>query len=106
MVLMTAPLAPHLAEELWRRLGHAESLAYAPFPAADPELLVQESTTCVVQVQGKVRDRLEVSPTIGEDELRALALASPKVTAALDGRSVRTVVVRAPKLVNVVPAPT
>jgi leucyl-tRNA synthetase len=59
--------------------------------------------TCVVQVKGKVRDRLEVPPDIAEDELRRLALASPKVAGALDGREVRTVVVRAPKLVNVVP---
>jgi leucyl-tRNA synthetase len=65
--------------------------------------LVEESVTCVVQVAGKVRDRLEVSPSIGEDELRELALASDAVTRALDGRGIRTVVVRPPKLVNVVP---
>ena len=74
------------------------------WPTADPALLVQETVTCVVQVQGKVRDRLEVPPGIAEDELRALALASPGVVKALDGRDIRTVVVRAPKLVNVVPA--
>jgi leucyl-tRNA synthetase len=104
LVLMLAPLAPHTAEELWARLGHAESLTYAPFPQADPALLVAESVTCVLQVQGKVRDRIEVAPGIGEDELRELALASDAVQRALDGRGVRTVVVRAPKLVNVVPA--
>ncbi len=60
--------------------------------------------TAVVQVQGKVRDRLEVSPEIGEDELRELALASENVQRALDGRGIRTVIVRAPKLVNIVPA--
>jgi leucyl-tRNA synthetase len=102
LVLMVAPVAPHLAEELWARLGHAESLAYQPFPRADPALLVEETVTCVVQVQGKLRDRLQVPPTVGEDELRSLALASERVAAALDGRDVRTVVVRAPKLVNVV----
>ncbi|GAB3593841.1 leucine--tRNA ligase [Angustibacter peucedani] len=103
LVLMTAPLAPHVAEELWRRLGHGESLAHEPFPQADPALLVDETVTCVVQVQGKVRERLEVPPGIDDDALRELALASEKVTAALAGRAVRTVVVRAPKLVNVVP---
>jgi leucyl-tRNA synthetase len=103
LVLMVAPLAPHVAEELWRRLGHTESLAFAPFPQADPALLVEESVTCVVQVQGKVRDRLEVSPGISDDDLRERALASEKVAAALAGRGVRTVIVRAPKLVNVVP---
>jgi leucyl-tRNA synthetase len=104
MVLMVAPVAPHLAEELWQRLGHSGSLAFEPFPQADPALLVEESVTCVVQVKGKVRDRLEVPPSIAEDELRNLALASERVVAALDGREVRTVVVRAPKLVNIVPA--
>jgi leucyl-tRNA synthetase len=104
LVLMLAPLAPHAAEELWARLGHAESLAYVDFPVADPALLVEESVTCVVQVAGKVRDRIDVSPAIGEDELRELALSSPAVVKALEGRAVRTVVVRAPKLVNVVPA--
>jgi leucyl-tRNA synthetase len=92
-----------VAEELWSRLGHDESLTFEPFPQADPAMLVEEAVTCVVQVQGKVRDRLEVAPDITDDALRTLALASEKVTAALDGRGVRTVVVRAPKLVNVVP---
>jgi len=104
LVLMLAPIAPHLAEELWHRLGHPGSLAYEPFPVADPEWLVEESVTCVLQVAGKVRGRVEVSPTIAEDELRAVALADPAVLRALDGREVRTVVVRAPRLVNVVPA--
>jgi leucyl-tRNA synthetase len=102
-VLMVAPVAPHLAEELWRQLGHEKTLAYEAFPAADSRFLVDETVTCVVQVKGKVRDRLEVAPDISEDELRRLALASPKVSSTLDGRPVRTVVVRAPKLVNVVP---
>jgi leucyl-tRNA synthetase len=103
MVLMLAPFAPHAAEELWARLGHSGSLAHVPFPAADPALLVEETVTCVVQVAGKVRDRLEVPPSVAEDELRRLALASPAVQRVLDGRGVRTVVVRAPRLVNVVP---
>jgi leucyl-tRNA synthetase len=103
LVLLVAPLTPHIAEELWARLGHSRSLAYEPFPVADPALLVEESVTCVVQVAGKVRDRLDVPPSISEDSLRELALASATVQRALDGRAVRTVVVRAPKLVNVVP---
>jgi leucyl-tRNA synthetase len=104
LVLMVAPLAPHLAEELWSRLGHAGSLAHEPFPVADPAMLVEHTVTCVVQVAGKVRDRLEVSPDVAEDALRELALARPAVQRALAGRDVRTVVVRAPRLVNVVPA--
>jgi leucyl-tRNA synthetase len=103
IVLMVAPMAPHIAEELWARLGHEASLVHADFPVADPAFLVEETVTCVVQVRGKVRDRLEVPSDITEDALRELALASPKVQAAVpDG--IRTVIVRAPKLVNVVPA--
>jgi leucyl-tRNA synthetase len=104
MVLMLAPLAPHVAEELWSRIGHTGSLTYLAFPQADPALLVAETVTCVLQVGGKVRDRIEVSADSSEESLRELALAAPKVVAALAGREVRTVVVRAPKLVNVVPA--
>ncbi|MFL6090478.1 MAG: leucine--tRNA ligase [Aeromicrobium sp.] len=102
LVLMLAPFAPHIAEELWSRLGHAESLTYVPFPTADPAFLVQESVTCVIQVQGKVRARLEVSPAATEDELTALALAEPNVQRSLDGKEPRRVIVRAPKLVNIV----
>ncbi|MFD0854176.1 hypothetical protein ACFQ07_18205, partial [Actinomadura adrarensis] len=72
--------------------------------AAAPELLVQESVTCVVQVAGKVRDRLEISPKISEADLEALALASPKIVEALAGREIRKIIVRAPKIVNIVPA--
>ena len=104
LVLMTAPVAPHIAEELWLRLGHPGSLAFEPYPVADPAYLVEDTVTCVVQVQGKVRARLEVSPSIAEDALRDLALADAAVQRTLDGRAVRTVIVRAPKLVNVVPA--
>ncbi len=103
IVLLVAPFAPHVAEELWERLGHPESLAREPFPEADPAYLVEETVTCVVQVAGKVRDRLEVSPDIGEDELRELALATAGVRRTLGDRGVRTVIVRAPRLVNVVP---
>ncbi|WP_448059881.1 leucine--tRNA ligase [Cellulomonas hominis] len=104
LVLMTSPVAPHLAEELWRRLGHDTSLAHVPFPVADDAYLVEETVTCVLQVQGKVRGRAEVSPDVTEDTLRELALADPNVQRALAGRDVRTVIIRAPRLVNVVPA--
>ncbi|MGQ0626307.1 MAG: leucine--tRNA ligase [Sporichthyaceae bacterium] len=103
LTLLLAPLTPHIAEELWAKLGHPASLTYAGFPVADPALLIQGTVTCVLQVQGKVRGRLEVAADITEDALRALALADDGVVRALDGRPVRTVVVRAPKLVNIVP---
>ena len=103
LVLMVAPVAPHIAEELWERLGHPRSLAHEAFPVADPQYLVEETVTCVVQVKGKVRARLEVSPQATEAELTEQALAAPGVVRALDGRGVRKVIVRAPKLVSIVP---
>ena len=102
LVVMTAPVAPHIAEELWARLGHAQTLTYVDFPEADPALLVDDTVTCVVQVQGKVRDRLEVPADIGEQDLQTLALATDKITAALAGKIVRKVIVRPPGLVNIV----
>ncbi len=103
MLLMVAPLTPHIAEELWSRLGHPDSLTFEPFPVADPALIVDDTVTCVVQVKGKVRARLEVPADISEDDLRARALALPRI-ADETPNGVRTVIVRAPKLVNVVPA--
>ena len=103
LVLMVAPLAPHIAEELWHRLGHDQSLAHEPFPVADPELVAEDTITAVVQVRGKLRAQLEVSASITEDELRELALAHPRIVKEIPN-GVRKVIVRAPKLVNVVPA--
>jgi leucyl-tRNA synthetase len=104
LAVMLSLFAPYSAEECWELLGHQGSVAQAGWPAAEAALLVQETVTCVVQVAGKVRDRLDVPPAIGEDELRELALAAPGAVRALDGRGVRTVIVRPPKLVNIVPA--
>ncbi|MCK0117738.1 leucine--tRNA ligase [Isoptericola sp. S6320L] len=102
LVQMVAPIAPHIAEELWERLGHDESLAREPFPVADEQYLVAETVTCVVQVKGKVRGRLEVAPDISEADLQAAALDEPNVQRAIDGAEIRKVIVRAPKLVNIV----
>ncbi|MFI2081710.1 leucine--tRNA ligase [Streptomyces rubiginosohelvolus] len=104
LVLLIAPLAPHIAEELWRRLGHTDSVVHQDFPVADPAYVVDETVTCVVQIKGKVRARLEISPSITDEELEALALADEAVVAALGGAGIRKVIVRAPKLVNIVPA--
>jgi len=97
---MVAPFAPHLAEELWQRLGHKNSLAYEPFPVADPALLEPQSVTYPVQVNGKVRGRIEIAPSASEDEVRAAALA--EVAAALEGREPRKVIVVAGRMVSVV----
>ncbi|MET9648903.1 leucine--tRNA ligase [Streptomyces sp. NPDC006460] len=102
LVLLVAPLAPHIAEELWRKLGHTGSVVHRDFPVADPAYVVDETVTCVVQFKGKVKARLEVSPSITDAELEALALADAHVVAALGGAEIRKVIVRAPKLVNIV----
>ena len=100
--VMLSVVAPYTAEEMWETLGHEPTVALAGWPVPEPELLVRESVTCVVQVQGKVRARLRVSPDIGDEELTELALADPAVQRVVDGREVRKVIVRAPTLVNVV----
>ena len=89
-------VAPYTAEDMWARLGHAPSVARAGWPEVDPELLVHEEVTCVVQVAGKVKARLQVSPEIGEQELQAAALADPAVVAALGGATPARVIVRPP----------
>jgi leucyl-tRNA synthetase len=107
LAIMLSAYAPYTAEEVWSRLGHdvraGDSVHDTTWPKADAALLIDDTVTCVVQVAGKVRDKLEVPPGISEDDLRALALASTKVQESLDGREPRMVIVRAPKLVNVVP---
>ena len=104
LAILLSIFAPYSAEECWALLGHKPSVAQADWPVADPALLVEDLVTCVVQVNGKVRDRLQVPPGIGEDELRELALATPGAIRALDGAKVKMAIVRAPRLVNIVPA--
>ncbi len=94
--------APYVAEEGWEKLGHVGTVAAGNWPEADPELLVQETVTCVVQVQNKVRDKLAVAPDISDEELERLALASEKAQGFIGDKTVRKVIVRAPKLVNIV----
>ena len=104
VAIMLSLVAPYTAEDMWARLGHEPSVARAGWPQVQEELLVEDAVTCVVQVAGKVKARLEVAPGISEDELRELALGDEAVVAALGGAGIRTVIVRAPKLVNVVPS--
>ncbi len=104
VTIVLSLVAPFVAEEMWELLGHQPSVANASWPTADRSLLVAESVTCVVQVQGKVRARFEVAPDAGEDDLRERALAEEGVVRALAGRAVGKVIVRAPKLVSIVPA--
>jgi leucyl-tRNA synthetase len=100
-VSLIQPYAPHVAEELWSRLGH-ERLWETPWPVADPAMLEVDTVEVVVQVNGKIRDRLQVSPSLGEEELVALALASERVAEYLDGGEANRTVVVPGKLVNFV----
>ena len=101
LLLLLAPMTPHLAAEAWER-RHGNHIHLEPWPVADPTLLVEETVTMVVQVNGKVRDRIEVVPDVAEEEAVRLALASPPVVEALGGGTPRRVIARPPKLVNVV----
>jgi leucyl-tRNA synthetase len=102
LTLMLAPFAPHLGEELWARLGHEPSVGWQPFPTPDAALLAEGSVTLVVQVDGKLRDRLQAPPDADAAAVEAMAMASPRVRAILAGRRPRKVVARPPTLVNLV----
>ena len=101
LALMLAPVAPHIAEELWNRLGHTESLAHGPFPVAEGQWLVQDTVEIPVQVKGKVRSRITVGADASDEALEAAALADPKIAELLDGAP-RKVIVVSGKLVNIV----
>jgi leucyl-tRNA synthetase len=101
LLLLLAPMTPHLAAEAWER-RHGNHIHLRPWPVADPALLVEATVTMVVQVNGKVRDRVDVAPDIAEADAEALALASPPVLEALAGGTPKRVIARPPKLVNVV----
>jgi leucyl-tRNA synthetase len=100
-VSLIQPWAPHVAEELWERLGH-ERLWEQPWPQADPAMLERDTFELVVQVNGKVRDRLVVPSDLPEEELVALAKESPRVQAQLNGGEIRQTIVVPRKLVNLV----
>ncbi|MGC5163403.1 leucine--tRNA ligase [Rhodococcus sp. DT1] len=102
LVLMLAPVAPHLAEELWSRLGHTESLAHGPFPTADEKWLVEDSVEYPIQVNGKVRSRITVPVDAKPDAIEAAALADEKIVEMLGGAAPRKVIVVPGKMVNVV----
>lgn len=106
LVLMVAPVAPHVAEELWAKLGHATPLALHDFPVVeDQSLLVEDTVTCIVQVNGKLRAKLEVPADIGDAALVAAALEAEPVVRALGSEEPLRTIVRAPKLVNFVAPP-
>lgn len=102
MVLMLAPLCPHVAEELWARLGHRESLAHGPFPVADERYLVEDTVEYPIQVNGKLRSRVTVPASADSDEVTAAALAEERIAALINGGEPRKVIVVPGRLVNVV----
>ncbi len=93
--------APHTAEEMWEMLGHEPTVALQSWPDVDPTLLVEDSVVAIVQINGKVRAKLEVSPSIGAAELEELAMADPAVAGHIDGHEVKNVIVRPPKVVSI-----
>ena len=102
LLVLLAPSAVFMAEELWERTGHSQSIHLQPWPEWDPELAADETFTLVVQVNGKVRDRIEAPVTIDEAGARELALASERAQAHLNGRQVRRVFYREGRLINLV----
>jgi leucyl-tRNA synthetase len=102
LVLMLAPLAPHLAEELWSRLGHEKSLAHGPFPVAEEKWLVEDTVEYPIQVNGKVRSRVTVAADASREEIEKIALADEKIAALLGGKDPRKVIVVPGKMVNIV----
>jgi leucyl-tRNA synthetase len=102
VLLLAAPVVPHVAEELWQRIGRPYSIHQQPWPTFDPAALAVEAVTLVVQIDGKVRDRIQVPAGTGEEEARRVALASPTVVRHLAGRAPRQVVVVPDRLINIV----
>ena len=102
LVLVLAPFAPFLAEELWERLGKPYSVHQQPWPTYDPAQIEADTVTLIVQVNGKVRDRLEVAPDIEEEAARTQAVASPRVAPLLAGKQPRRVIYVPGRLINIV----
>ncbi|CAN2186526.1 LeuS Leucyl-tRNA synthetase [Candidatus Nanopelagicaceae bacterium] len=100
--IMLSLVAPFTAEEMWERLGHKPAIATAGWPAVDPALLVDDEVEAVIQINGKIKERMSVSPTISDADFEAAALALPSIIAELNGATPKKVIARAPKLVNIV----
>jgi leucyl-tRNA synthetase len=101
-LLVLAPFAPHIAEELWERLGHMDSLTYEPWPEYDKEIIREKEVELVVQVNGKIKDRIVVSADADEEQIKQKALAGEKVKKALGGKEPRKIIVIKSRLVNIV----
>jgi len=102
LILILAPFAPHIAEELWEKLGHKDSLAYEPWPEYDRELIKEKEIELAVQVNGKIKDRIVVSADADQEQIKQKALASEKVIAAMAGKEPKKIIVIKSRLVNIV----
>jgi leucyl-tRNA synthetase len=102
LVLILAPFAPHVAEELWEKLGHAESLAYESWPEYDEELTKEKEIELAVQVNGKIKDKIVVAADASEEQIKQQALGGEKVVAAMAGKEPRKIIVIKSRLVNIV----
>jgi leucyl-tRNA synthetase len=102
IAIMLSLVAPYTSEEMWERLGHKPAVALAGWPTVDPTLLVDESVVAIIQINGKIKERIEVSPSITDGDLEKQAMAHPVIVEALKGATVLKVIARAPKLVNIV----
>ena len=102
IAIMLSLVAPYTSEEMWERLGHKPAVALAGWPTVDPSLLVDESVVAIIQINGKIKERIEVSPSITDGELEKQAMSHPVIVEALKGATVLKVIARAPKLVNIV----
>ena len=102
IAIMLSLVAPFTAEEMWERLGHKPAIATAGWPVVDEKLLVADAVEAVIQINGKIIERIEVTPTISDADFEAAALALPEIVAELKGATPKKVIARAPKLVNIV----
>ena len=102
IAIMLSLVAPFTAEEMWDRLGHKPAIATAGWPVVDEKLLVADAVEAVIQINGKIKERIEVPPTITDAEIEALALSHPTIAAELNGATPKKVIARAPKIVNIV----
>ena len=101
-VLILSPFAPHIAEELWQKLGHADSLAYEPWPEYDKELIKEKEIELAIQVNGKIKDKIVVAADADEEQIKQKALSCEKVAAALGGQEPKKIIVIKSRLVNIV----
>ena len=102
LILLLSPFVPHVSEELWKGLGKKESVVKAPWPEYDKEAITEEEIVIVVQVNGKLRDRLLIPVSSKEEEIKAMAINSPKVRRYIDGKEVKKTIFVPQKLVNIV----